>query len=141
MYLTAKKHLFQFREGDKLLADKIKEIFNIEANCSEVSFMVGYWRKSNAIHNWFVQNVQDGVDNCKEFNVSQEKLIELLKLVKKVLKDKSKAEELLPTQSGFFFGDTEYNEYYFSDLEDTKKILEKSIKLGESFEFYYQSSW
>lgn len=25
---------------------------------------VGYWRKANQIHNWFVENIQDGVDDC-----------------------------------------------------------------------------
>ena len=28
--------------------------------------MVGYWRKQNAIHNWFVENVQDGIDDCDQ---------------------------------------------------------------------------
>ena len=27
---------------------------------------LGYWRKANQIHRWFVENVQDGVDNCGE---------------------------------------------------------------------------
>ena len=26
---------------------------------------VGYWRKANAIHDWFVKHVQDGEDDCK----------------------------------------------------------------------------
>ena len=41
----------------------------------------GYWRKANAIHGWFVDNVQDGMDDCKEYYVSREKLKELLGLV------------------------------------------------------------
>jgi len=40
----------------------------------EVSFPVGYWRKANAIHNWFVQNVQGGNDNCDSYDVSREHL-------------------------------------------------------------------
>ena len=25
---------------------------------------IASWRKANAIHKWFVDNVQDGVDDC-----------------------------------------------------------------------------
>jgi hypothetical protein len=41
------------------------------------SEMVGYWRKANHIHKWFVDNVQDGKDDCHEYYVSIKKLHEL----------------------------------------------------------------
>ena len=47
---------------------------------------VAYWRKANAIHQWFVENVQDGDDDCGEYEVSREQLEELLTTVNKVLK-------------------------------------------------------
>jgi archaellum component FlaF (FlaF/FlaG flagellin family) len=47
---------------------------------------VGCWRKANAIHKWFVENVQKGNDDCKEYYVSVDKMKELLGLVNKVLK-------------------------------------------------------
>lgn len=50
---------------------------------------VGYWRKANQIHNWFVQNVQNGQDDCKSHYVAYEQLLELKELCKKVL-EKSK---------------------------------------------------
>jgi hypothetical protein len=52
----------------------------------EISFDAGYWRKANAIHNWFVENVQDGVDDCGDYGVSREQLKELLGIVNRVLK-------------------------------------------------------
>lgn len=33
----------------------------------------------------------------------------------------------LPTEEGFFFGDTDYNEYYVADLDSTIKQLEKVV--------------
>lgn len=39
---------------------------------------VGYWRKANHIHKWFVDNVQNGIDECEEYVVSKEKLEQLL---------------------------------------------------------------
>ena len=33
-------------------------------NDDETHEEVGYWRKANAIHGWFVRNVQNGKDDC-----------------------------------------------------------------------------
>jgi hypothetical protein len=52
-----------------------------------------------------------------------------------------RAPELLPPQSGFFFGGTEYDEYYFQDLEKTRKMIEDVLAEPEGGDFYYQSSW
>lgn len=46
---------------------------------------VGYWRKANQIHNWFVQNVQDGNDDCEEYVVSEDKIKELLTVCKTIV--------------------------------------------------------
>lgn len=43
------------------------------------------WRKANQIHNWFVQNVQDGVDDCGLYIVAEEDLILLNEICKRVL--------------------------------------------------------
>ena len=110
---------------------------------SEVVEEVMYWRKANAIHSWFVQNVQDGVDDCKEYWVGEEKLQELIDLCSKVVETKDTT--LLPPQTGFFFGSQEADDWYFIDLADTVKNLTKELELyrntKSSGEFYYQSSW
>ena len=101
-----------------------------------------YWRKANAIHGWFVRNVQDGEDDCGEYYVSEDNLKELLALCKAVAADHAKAEALLPTQSGFFFGGTEYDEGYFQDIDDTIKGIEGLLKENnEDSYFLYSSSW
>ncbi len=115
---------------------------------SYIEERVGYWRKANQIHDWFVKNVQKGEDDCKQYFVSLEKLKELLELCRKVLRSKKRASELLPTSAGFFFGGTEYDDSYFQDLKDTVKILNPLIKEIEAeaknkvySDVYYQSSW
>jgi hypothetical protein len=46
---------------------------------------VGYWRKANHIHNWFVENVQDGIDDCNYHReVTEEYLEKLLDACTKV---------------------------------------------------------
>ena len=89
---------------------------------------VGYWRKANQIRNWFDTHLSDGVENCTEKLVTREILHELRDDCLKVLADHSLAEELLPTCSGFFFGSTEYDEYYFEDLKDTVEMVTKILQ-------------
>ena len=99
---------------------------------SEVVEQVGYWRKANQIHRWFVDNVQDGVDDCKEYMVEKGQLKLLLDICINIkdlyAKDKEKFEEYakehLPTQQGFFFGQYEYGDDYMYDINETIEILQ-----------------
>jgi len=147
MYLTGRRYLASYREGDAGIAEKIQEIMETKGmRPKAVEVEVGYWRKANAIHDWFVRNIQDGEDDCGEYYLSKAKAQELLDTVNEVLADHSKAEELLPTTSGFFFGSTDYDEYYFQDLEDTKTIMESVVNdfyNGDDREWdvNYRSSW
>ena len=103
------------------------------------------WRKANAIHKWFVNNVQDGVNDCGQYKVTKEHLIQLHNACNDVLNDNNLAEQLLPTQDGFFFGGTEYNDWYYNDLRETKSeinyILEYKSYVFEDDGLYYCSSW
>ena len=56
-----------------------------EERITEIVERVGYWRKANAIHKWFVDNIQNGNDDCKEYYVTTENLQNLLDTVNKVL--------------------------------------------------------
>ena len=144
MYLKGKRYLSSyFNEGDNEKACKIAELFP-EINgqeIKEVMIEAGYWRKANAIHKWFVDNVQEGEDDCGNYYVGREQLAELRELCQKVLADRSLAAELLPPQSGFSFGGTDIDEYYFADLGQTIKIIDNALTLPESWDFEYHSSW
>ena len=105
----------------------------------KVSFEIGYWRKSNHIHKWFVDNVQNETDDCGHYEVSREDLKELLDVCKEVLKDKTS--NLLPTQEGFFFGGVAKEKWYYDDLKRTIKIIERCLELPTLYDFEYHSSW
>ena len=102
---------------------------------------VMYWRKANQIHAWFVENVQDGVDECQEVYVSHDKLKELLTLCRQALFHKD-PKELMP-QGGFFFGGTDIDEWYWADIKDTIKQIAPLVEKDEykGLSYYYQSSW
>ena len=147
---------------------------------------VGYWRKANAIHGWFIRECADGVDECQEIPVSTIKLLELhvqclialnkrgeeevtisdfpksaktvpvdgeqlgewlsnemkmattLALMEREFEDDS--DPLRPT-AGFFFGGTQKDEFYYSDLSETATIIAEALENYPEGEFIYQASW
>lgn len=110
-------------------------------------YELAYWRKANAIHKWFVDNVQKGkVRNgyqLKKFLWFHYKKYN--KVDGKVLtKDSIKyCQEKLPTQEGFFFGSTDYDEHYYDNLVYTKERLNhilENYNLSKD-KVYYSSSW
>jgi len=149
MYLSARMYFSKYGTNEEQkVAKELRNRFktpnsgNIES--VEVSFEIGYWRKANQIHRWFVENAQDGVDNCEEYYVSIEQLRELLSLCQEIKEDHSKAMKLLPPQEGFFFGNTDVDEDYFMDIDNTIEIVQRCIKYQKeqpTVSFYYHSSW
>lgn len=94
MYLTAKLYVSPYDYDGPLGRDKPRSDGILEAiGCPDIGMRVtgvdvraAYWRKANQIHSWFVQNVQNGKDDCREYIVSREQLQELLKLALTVQK-------------------------------------------------------
>lgn len=147
MFLMAKRYVSPYVPADAELIKLVEAINfgNGTMEVREVTFEAMYWRKANAIHRWFVDNVQDGVDNCAEYNVSTEQLTELRNLCKKVLEDPENAMELLPPKSGFFFGSTDIDDFFIDDLTSTVERFDYLLELPEvknhNISFYYSSSW
>jgi len=143
MYLTAKRYLSDYDEEEKAIKKRLSSMAQFKGlNVRDVVAEVGYWRKANHIHKWFVDNVQSGKDDCGDYYVSTEKLAALKDLCESVLKDHKLGKAALPTESGFFFGSTDYDAPYFDDVEETAKIIEKALALDHSkWEVYYHSSW
>jgi|688.fasta_scaffold526468_1 hypothetical protein len=136
-----------------------------------VTEQIGYWRKFNALHNWLIDECAEGEDDRNEIYVSSDKLLELLDTLKEVKKviDKAKKkkvkvqtgwsnkgntyaeievydcdeklEQLLPTKSGFFFGSTQYDDWYKTDVEKTIELLENELVDVDKYDYYYQASW
>lgn len=106
-----------------------------------VQVPVGYWRKANAIHHWIVTFCANGEDNCQRIYVPREKAQELVDLCKQVIANPSKADELMPTVSGFFFGGLEYDDWYLQDIQQTIDIFEPLLASEYADSIGYQASW
>lgn len=148
-------------EGSDLKLELPKDVSRFFPNPTNLTvsrttdYKVGYWRKANAIHSWFLENCaakdpfDNPIDDCRPIEIPLEKLEELLDTCKEVLEDHSLAKKLLPTEDGFFFGSTEYDEYYFNNIKDTIDIIEPVIKFMNhmleikdyTWDVIYQASW
>lgn len=130
---------------DEIVASlKAESLIDEEYSGMTVSLPVGYWRKANAIHAWIVDNCAGGIDECQRIYIPRDKAMELVSLCKRVLANKSLAEQLLPPRAGFFFGTYEIDEWYLNDLTRTIDIFEKVLKAAEREEIdgvTYQASW
>ena len=115
-----------------------------------------YWRKANQIHNWFVQNCQGGVDDCGRYAITVADLMKLKELCEKILtmtekrkamrytsfcaREKEEVDVLyltlegveyaiehLPSRSGFFYGSTEYDDWYVWELKNTVEQINDTL--------------
>ena len=83
-----------------------------------------YFRKVNFVYNFFSNKLEDECCFADKSDIE-----ELISRCDKVLADHSLAQELLPTRSGFFFGSTDYDNWYFGDVEDCKRQMEKLLSM------------
>lgn len=154
MYLYAKKTVssnYDTPENQELYKSLVNtmnashfEASEDQLRFADVRVQLAYWRKANEIHNFFISECADGKDDCSPVYVFRKNLNELLRRCNLILetKDVEIAKNTLPTKSGFFFGGTEYDEYYFQSLEETKKVLENILQNSQDdWEFEYQASW
>jgi hypothetical protein len=153
MYLSAKKYIpgwphskdderksfYTMLAASGLLLKDIAE----DSPCGYIQVNIGYWRKANAIHNWFVQKVQNSKDECQTSYVSRDTLAALLSEVELVLLNKGEAGQRLPPASGFFFGSTEINEWYWDDMNRTRDMLQAILSNPrlDGWDFAYHASW
>ena len=138
--------------------DKIKKVLDKGTTIKHES--VCYWRKFNALHKYFADNFGEENDNCTNMYLEIEDIIELRDLLKELsgkiklgkggaVKNPEVCEEMLPTTGGFFFGSTEYDEWYAEDIKNTVKMLDKVIaehnelvKTVKEYDItYYYKAW
>ena len=84
---------------------------------------VGYFRKVNCVYRYFEDKLTD-----ETAWATKDESEDIVKRCSAVLENPDLAGELMPTRSGFFFGSTEYDKYYFSDLKDVRKQFKSFIK-------------
>lgn len=116
------------------------DLYFMQRKLSEVA----YYRKYNFLIPAMEKILETRIENNKFYNVDKEDIEKLKNRCKLVMENHDYAKELLPTTDGFFFGSTEYDEYYFDDVEhvynDCNKILENMSKTDEP-DFVFYANW
>ena len=153
---------YSYEEFQRLTEEQREEWRNSEPEYDDNMYgkELMYWRKANQIHNWFVQNCQNGVDDCGRYVITVNDLIKLKELCEKILTMTNVKQELrptypngwssesvhvmqdvrllteegikfasehLPSRSGFFFGSTDYDDWYVRELDNTVEQIDDAI--------------
>ena len=83
---------------------------------------VAYFRKVNFLIPFFGYK-----ENCSNIEIDKYQVEDLIEACKEVLANHDKASFLLPTQAGFFFGSTDYDDWYFDDVQNVKEKFEEIL--------------
>jgi hypothetical protein len=102
---------------------------------------VAYWRKFNALHQWFVTNVQLGIDDCGLYEVTRDELTQCLELLRETAA--SGNSNTLPPTQGFFWGSTEVDESYWRMIRSSIDMVYGLIEYTDwnKERLFYQASW
>lgn len=103
--------------------------------------LVHSWRKANQIRQWFVTRFDKELDAQLKIALTDHDIAALISDIEKVLTDNQLAQSLLPTSSGFFFGSTDYDTYYFDELKDTLQYLKNGFEYDPNNEQLFYTEW
>ncbi|MCQ6659734.1 hypothetical protein [Leuconostoc citreum] len=103
--------------------------------------LVHSWRKANQIRQWFVTRFDQDDDVQLKITLTGDDIDALISDIEQVLGDKQLAPNLLPTSSGFFFGSTDYDTYYFGELKDTLQYLKNDFEYDFDNEQLFYTEW
>lgn len=181
MYLDVSRYVGTYGEDEihrdlmefvnsRMVSSPVPERTDGLRSCT-VSVAALYWRKANAIHNWFVEHVQDGIDECQTTEVDEESLQQLVDVCSDVLGELNqyfeeahsndewnvvevpadvveRVEEMLTPRSGFFFGSTDIDLRYYRQVKYTHdrltellRWLRKELEGKRYWDVTYRSSW
>lgn len=114
---------------EELIKEYGESAIEIVANASHEE--IAYFRKVN-----FLMDAFNYTGNCEYKDIEKSKIEQLISDCESEL---AGTESLNPTQ-GFFFGSTDKNEYFYSDVKDVKakfeKILESTDWENETIQMY-----
>jgi len=106
---------------------------------TSVTIEVGYWRKVNWIHEWFVRELNDGNDDQRRSHVPEEKLSELREIINEI-KGVIKEQELFTgesrTEQGLF-GSYQVQEIrHEANLQPIREIINEKLPVSSGGFFF-----
>lgn len=71
---------------ESMTKEKIKPLQNTYSKHYTIFEQVADWSKANQIHAWFVNNIQNEIDDCSYYFVTKDNLLDLKEICEKILK-------------------------------------------------------
>lgn len=71
---------------ESMTKEKIKSLQNTYSKHYTIFEQIADWSKANQIHAWFVNNIQNEIDDCSYYFVTKDNLLDLKEICEKVLK-------------------------------------------------------
>lgn len=127
MYLKQKKYISGFDHEEDVM--KIKELAGLE-DCEggvEVYGEACYWRKAYSICEWFERRL-DGVENCQDYYVDEDLIIELRDLCKQIIDGGDR--------TGLPMSEWDDEEYYMAQVKRTYEMFSK-LDLGGNYDYFF----
>ena len=126
--MKEKYHSTDFNIWSEKDQQRYHELYQALPSESDYGTEIGYFRKVNFLMEFFHYE-----GNCEDKEISLDEVKELAERCTKVLMHKGEEDEyhakhLLPTQEGFFFGSTEYNDYYYQDVKEVGEWATKVVE-------------
>jgi hypothetical protein len=117
---------YSYEEFQRLTEEQKEEYRNSEPEYDEEMYgkELMYWRKANQIHNWFVQNCQNGVDDCEQYPITVADLKKLKALCEKILTMTEVKQELRPTYPNGWFSEPVHV------MKDVRLLTEEGVKFA-----------
>ena len=77
-------------ENQRKLVDEMNVEFDIieqksRAIRDEVGSHIGYWRNFNTLHKYIIDNFADGVDDCKEIQLTKDNAVQILTFLNRAI--------------------------------------------------------
>lgn len=104
----------------------------------EAKSEIAYWRKANQVHKWFVDNIQNGNDDCGYYKVTKNQLQDLIDKCKEILHNVEliDGKVLLQDYHVSKNGEREHiKEYGIGKVINNKELCEKTLPVQSGFFF------
>ena len=135
MYLYRREYVSGWNFSEKMGFSDSLELYNNILNsfnalrCDKaphayVDICIAYWRQAQSIHNWFINELGDGIDECQDIYVPRDKLIELRNLAETALA----SSDALPENSGLSPDSAGIDEFYMEDMRLTVEQISAVLK-------------
>lgn len=139
-YAVRDDHSYDDTGDKRVRLSEINDFFgvNVHSYSCRSKFTIVMWRKAHIIHEWFVENVQSGNDDCGNYYVSRSQIKDLIFYCKSFLDGQAKLSEQQNTE--YVDGLDHY--YLKFNFEKTIEKMEQALQsFDDDWMFEYASSW